>query len=306
VHDKVVRRRRAVLALLVIVAIVLLTDYFGESSSSPLHSVQRGIVATLSPVQDGASKVLSPFRDIPDWFSSTLNAKSQRDQYKRDYEQAERQLAVAQAKNEQAGPAARELALDQQLGINAYDPVSADVIGRNQSLWYQQVSVNAGSGAGVHVDDPVVADGALVGRVQLVSGSSAEITLITNHTVNVAATVQTGPGASGVLEPDVGNPNSLLLTELPNHANISPGQLVVTAGFADPSDPSQSGSLYPPAIPIGKVAAFSPNSLLNNGEVPVTPLASIRRFTSVQILTKPYGDAKAADAAGSSTTGGNS
>jgi rod shape-determining protein MreC len=303
VHDKVVRRRRAVLALLVIVSIVLLTDYFGESSSSPLHSVQRGIVAVLSPVQDGASKVTSPVRDVSNWVSSTLNAKSQRDTYKADYERAERQLAVAQAKNERNGPAARELALDQQLGINDYDPVSASVIGRDESLWWQQVEVNAGSGAGIHLNDPVVADGALVGKVTLVTGSSSEITLITDHTINVAATVQDGKGDAGVLEPDVGNPNALLLTDLPNHALISPNQLVVTAGFSDPSDSSESGSLYPPAIPIGKVAEFSQNQLLNNGQVPVTPLASIRRFTSVQILTKPYGNAKAADATTSTTAG---
>jgi len=47
VHDKQVRRRRAVLGLLVVISLILLTAYFGESSSSPLHSVQRGIVAVL-------------------------------------------------------------------------------------------------------------------------------------------------------------------------------------------------------------------------------------------------------------------
>ena len=103
------------------------------------------------------------------------------------------------------------------------------MIGRNPSLWYQQVGVNAGSGAGVHVNDPVVADGALVGRVTLVTGSESYITLITDHSVNVAAEVQNAHGDSGVLEPDVGNPNALLLTELPNHAAISPDELVVTA-----------------------------------------------------------------------------
>lgn len=304
-HDKVVRRRRAVLALLVIVSVVLLTDYFGESASSPLHSAQRGIVAVLSPVQDGASKVLSPVRDVSDWFSSTLNAKSQRDQYKREYIQAERQLAVAQRKNELNGEAAKELDLDQQLGINEYDPVTASVIGRNPSLWYQQVEVNAGTGAGVHVNDPVVADGALVGKVSLVNRGSAYVTLITDHTVNVAASVQNAAGNSGVLEPDVGNPNALLLTELPTHALITPGELVVTAGFTDPADSSETGSLYPPAIPIGHVAHFAQNDLLNNGQVPVTPLASIRRFTSVQILTKPYGDDKAADVRTSTTSESN-
>jgi rod shape-determining protein MreC len=295
VHDKVVRRRRAVLALLVIVSIVLLTDYFGESSSSPLHSVQRGIVAVLSPVQDGASKALSPVRDVSNWVSTTLNAKSQRDQLKTQNESLTRQLAVAKQKNLNNQQLSREFKLDQDIGVNTFDPINADVIQRDPSLWWPQVEVNAGSGAGVQVNDPVIADGALVGKVSLVNGSSAEIVLITDHTVNVAAEVENRVGNAGVLEPDVGNPNALLLTELPNHASVAPGQLVVTAGFTDPSDSSDTGSLYPPGIPIGRVASFSQNELLNNGTVPVTPLASIRRFTSVQILTKPYAKDEAAD-----------
>ena len=82
--DKVVRRRRAVLGLLVLVSIVLLTAYFGESPSSPLHSVQRGVVAVVSPIEDGASHVLSPVRDVSDWFSTTLRAKSENGQLRRE------------------------------------------------------------------------------------------------------------------------------------------------------------------------------------------------------------------------------
>ena len=79
-HSKQVRRRRAVLALLVGVSLILLTAYFGESTSSPLHTLQRGIVEVLSPVQEGASKALKPVRDIAGWFSDTFHAKAQRDQ----------------------------------------------------------------------------------------------------------------------------------------------------------------------------------------------------------------------------------
>ena len=82
-HDKQVRRRRAVLALLVGISLILLTAYFGESPSSPLHNVQRGIVQVISPIQSGASKVLSPVKDIAGWFSDTLQAKSQRDQLRK-------------------------------------------------------------------------------------------------------------------------------------------------------------------------------------------------------------------------------
>jgi rod shape-determining protein MreC len=288
VHDKVVRRRRAVLGLLVLVCVVLLTAYFGESPSSPLHSIQRGIVAVVSPIQDGASKVLSPVRNVSDWVSSTLRAKSQNGQLRKEVSQ----LTALNAQYKQAfienPQLRREIKLDQQIGAANYDPVSASVISRDPNLWYQQVEINAGTGDGIKAGDPVLADGALVGKVSQVGGSFAFVVLITDHTVSVAAEVQDNKGDTGVLSPAVGNPDELLLQDLPNQAAIVPDQLVVTAGFKDPIDPSLPGSLYPPGIPIGHVAAFNANQLLNHGQVPVTPLASIRRFTAVQVLTKPY------------------
>ena len=281
-HDKVVRRRRAVLALLVVVSVVLLTAYFGESPSSPLHSVQRGIVAVLSPVQEGASKVLSPVRNVSDWVSSTLHAKSENGQLLKRNQQLTSQLAVANQQALNNRQLSREVGLDQSIGVNAYDPVAAQVIGRDPSVWYQQVVVNKGSNDRVQSGDPVIGDGALVGKVSDVSGSSCIVVLITDHTVGVAAEVQNHSGDTGVLAPAIGS--QLVLQDLPNHASISPGQLVVTAGFKQ----GALQSLYPPAIPIGRVGSFSQNSLLNGGQVPVTPSASLRQFTSVQILTKPY------------------
>jgi rod shape-determining protein MreC len=293
VHDKVVRRRRAVLGLLVFISLVLLTAYFGESSSSPLHSVQRGIVAVVSPIQDGASKVLSPVRDVSDWVSTTLRAKTENGQLRRDNQLLVSQLAVAKQKAIDEPQLANELKLDQNLGVSADDPVSASVIVRDPSVFYQQVEVNRGSSSGIRLGDAVIADGALVGKISEVTGSISEVQLITDHTVEIAAEVQDNPGDTGVLLPVLGN--NLVLQDLPHNASIAQGDLVVTAGFENPTDLSQSGSLYPAAIPIGQVAAFNPNELLNNGEVPVTPLASIRRFTSVQVLTKTVSGTEEAD-----------
>ena len=81
------------LVVLVVISLLLLTDYFGESSSSPLHRVQRGIVAVLSPIQSGASTVFSPVSDVANWVSTTLHAKTQRDQLKHQLQAADQQLA---------------------------------------------------------------------------------------------------------------------------------------------------------------------------------------------------------------------
>jgi len=278
-----------VLVVLVVISLLLLTDYFGESSSSPLHRVQRGIVAVLSPVQSGASTVFSPVSDVANWVSTTLHAKTQRDQLKRQLQAADQQLATYKTQAIRNAYLSKQLGLAQTVGLDHYDPVGANVISRDPSLWYQTVEVDAGSGDGVAVNDPVTGDGGLVGKVTEVTGSSSIVTLITNASSNeqfgVTATVTDTTGDTGVLEPAVGNPNQMVLQDLPNRAAIKPGMQVVTAGYKDPAN-AELDSLYPPGILIGTVAGFNPNELLNSGQVPVTPTANVRTFTSVQILTK--------------------
>jgi len=284
VYDKQVRRRRAVLALLVAVSLILLTAYFGESPGSPLHSVQRGIVEVLSPIQEGASKALKPFRDIAGWFSDTLHAKSERDQLRKEVQTYRAELAQAQSAETQNVQLTKEIGLDQSNSIQAYSPVGAHVISRDPTLWYATIEVDKGSDDGVHVDDPVMGDGGLVGKISTAGATYSIVTLITDHTFAVTAQVQDQYGDTGVLVAAVGNPNQLLLQYLPRRAPIQVGQQVVTAGFT--SGPLES--LYPPGIPIGQVSNASQANLQNNAEVQVNPVADLRHLDSVQILTHTH------------------
>ena len=287
-HDKQVRRRRAVLALLVGVSLILLTAYFGESPNSPLHTVQRGIVEVLSPVQEGASTVLKPVRDVAGWFSGTLNATSQRNQLRKEVQSLQAQLALAKSAEIQNVQLNNEVGLDDSIGISAYKAVGAYLIARDPTLWYQTIEVDKGSDDGVAMQDPVVGDGALVGKVTTVDPTVSIVTLITDHSYAVTAEVLDSSGDTGLLVPAVGNPNQLLLQNLqppsPGQAGPTPGQLVVTAGFTS----GALDSLYPPGIPIGRVSNANQNELLNNGQVQVAPSADLRHLDAVQILTRPH------------------
>jgi rod shape-determining protein MreC len=282
-----------VLALLVAVSLVLLTAYFGESPSSPLHSVQRGIVEVLSPVQEGASTVLSPFRDVANWFSDTLNAKSKVKQLEHRNEQLQQELAQADQRAIDYPQLAHEIKLYQgPTSISSYQPVTADVIGRSPNLWYATITVDKGTDDDVHVNDPVVGDGALVGKISVADSTVSIVTLITDPAFAVAAEVQEQGQASstGVLRPDTGNPNELVLQDLPKPTGSQPdpccAEQVVTAPFDDPSNP-QLRSLYPGGLPIGTVSNANINNLLNNGQIEVSPDADLRDLSFVQVLTAP-------------------
>jgi rod shape-determining protein MreC len=285
VHDKQVRRRRAVLGVLVAASLILLTAYFGAPQSSPLHQVQRGIVEVLSPIQEGASKVLSPVRDIANWFSSTLRAKSQVEALKRRNQKLVYELALDQDDQQENAQLRGEVKLDQAPGLAGYTLVAANVYSEDPELFYQTISVYKGSDDGVRINDPVIGDQGLVGKVTTVDSTVSVVTLITSPSFEVGAEVQDAAGDKGTLEPETGDPNQMLLQYLPSGAQIAVGQLVVTSGFKF----GALTSLYPAGIPIGTVSDANSNTLINDQQVQVTPLVDLRHLTTVQILTHAGG-----------------
>ncbi len=285
--QKQIRRRRAVLALLVVISLALLTQYFGESSSSPLHAIQRGFATVLSPLQSGASTVLSPVRDVAGTISTMFTDRSKLATLQRKYDALLKDYATAQYEGIQYRKAQRLLGLDTTYALNSYGPVAADVIDEDPVLWYVTIKVDKGRSAGVRLRDPVVGPGGLIGDVTDVTSDASIVSLITSPKFSVGATVENNSGASGLIQPEVGNPSTLTLINLPTNSNVAYGNLVVTSGFVDPHDPTIE-SFAPPGIPIGTVSSTSPqNSLLTNQQVQVTPLADLQHLSLVQILTRP-------------------
>ena len=289
-HDKQIRRRRAVLVLLVVISLALLTDYFGESPNSPLHSIQRGIATVLSPLQSGASTVLSPVRDVVGYISSTVNAKSQLKHVEAVNASLTKELAMAQLAASRNAQAAAILKLDQSYSLQADGLQTAKVIGADPVLWWKTITIDRGSGSGVAQGDPVVAPGGLVGDVTRVWSNGALVSLITSPSFSVGAMIQSNSASDGLIQPEVGNPATLTLIDLPSSAanGLTNKQLVVTSGITDPHN-SAIGSLYPAGIPIGTVSSANPqNSVLTSQTVQVTPLVDLQHLSVVQVLTRPH------------------
>lgn len=281
-YDKKVRRRRAVLGLLVAASLILLTAYFGESAGGPFHSIQRGVVAVFSPVQEGASRALKPVRDLVGWFGDTLEAKSQRDKLEKERDALLKRVVGADAARAENKQLRGLVNLDGSVGLAEHRPVTARVIGRSPSLWYSTLHVDRGSDDGVRVDQAVVSGAGLVGKVTSVSGGSAVVTLITDKTSGVSAKVLDAKGDFGVVVPEVGAPGKLLIRTLPPRAPVRPGDAVVTAGTRS----ARFESLFPPNIPIGRISKVSPDDIVLAQQAHVTPAVDMRRVEFVQILTR--------------------
>lgn len=276
-YRKQVRRRRAVLALLIVGSFALLTVTYGQGS----NGIQRGVSSIFSPVQSVADRALKPARDTINWFDETFDAKGRNARLHTELEAARKEAVGSQAAIAENEQLRKLVGLDRNGAIpGGYTPVTGRVISRSPTVWFADVTIDVGSGDGVEVDDPVVNGDGLVGRVSAVTGGSARVTLIADHSSAVSAKIVPS-GDQGLLKPSVGNPDDLILDFLSAEKRVGKGQSVVTSGWRGQGIESD----YPPNLPIGEVVEASLKEQEAQAQVHIRPFADLRDLDLVQVLT---------------------
>jgi len=278
VYRKQVRRRRAVLALLIISSFALLTLTYGQRSGG----LQRTVSAAFSPVQTVADRALKPARDLVNWFDETFDARGENKRLAEELEAVREQAVAGKAAVGENAELRKLLRLDRTgvLAASAYEPVTGRVIARSPTIWYATVTIDLGEGDGVRVDDPVISGAGLVGRIASVGGGSSQVTLLTDHTSAVTAKV-VPQGVQGMIRPEVGDPEDLVLDFIDSSRKVGVGDAVVTAGWRA----QDFASLFPPNLPVGEVTKASIDEQVASRQVQVRPYADMRNLDFVQVLT---------------------
>jgi rod shape-determining protein MreC len=277
VYRKQVRRRRAVLTLLIIGSFLLLTVTYGQSSGG----IQQSVSTVFSPLETIADRALKPARDLVDWFDETFEAKGENGQLKDELAKAREQAVAGQLALQENAQLRKLAELDRGpvLATSAFESLTARVIARSPTVWHSAVAIDVGSDDGVQVDDPVVSGDGLVGQIAAVQGGSAQVTLLTDHTSAVSGKVLPG-GVQGLIRPDIGNPEDLVLDFIDSSKNVGSGQSVVTSGWRAQG----YASLFPQGIPVGEVTRASVEEQEAEQRVHLRPYADLANLDIVQVL----------------------
>ncbi|MEX2447566.1 MAG: rod shape-determining protein MreC [Solirubrobacterales bacterium] len=277
-YRKQVRRRRAVLTLLILGSFLLLTVTYGQGSGG----VQSGVSTIFSPLQEVADRALKPARDLVGWFDQTFEARGENGRLRSELERTRLQAVAGQEALQENAQLRKLLRLDRgpALAVSAFEPLTARVIARSPTVWHSALTIDAGAGDGVRVDDPVLSGDGLVGAVSSTQPGSSKVTLITDHTSAVSAKVLPG-GAQGVVKPNVGDPEDLILDFIHSARKLGAGQAIVTAGWRARG----LASHFPPGLPIGEVTEASIVEQEARQQVHLRPYADLANLDLVQVLT---------------------
>lgn len=284
------------LVLLVVVSLILLSTHFSESSSGPLHGVQRGVATVLGPIEEGADRALKPVRDMFEWFGETFDARGENEELRDEIADLRERVVEAESAVGENKQFRKLLGLGPAGGIEGREPVTSRVIARSPTVWYSTVTIDRGSSSGVDADDPVVTGDGLVGRVTETTAGTARVTLITDHRSAVSAKVLP-EGPSGVITPEVGETGELLLDFIEEDTDVEEDQMVVTAGWRA----GRLSSLFPYGIEIGKVTDATSDEQETYQRVHVKPFVNLRELDYVRVLTEPGGAGGASRASNGET-----
>ncbi len=293
-YRKQVRRRRAVLVGLIVLSLVLLSTHFSEAESGPLHTLQRGVSTIFSPIGDVAEGALKPARDLISWFDETFDARGENEDLKAEVAELRAQVAESQDALTENRRYEELLKLDRSVALGEFEPVTARVVGRSPTVWFQTIEIGEGSNAGIEQNDAVISADGLVGRVREVFPNGSSVELITDPDNAVSAEVLptadveeaidaaiASENPTGIVAPVAGDPDALMLDFIDSSEPIHENQILITAGWSN----GTVSSAYPPGIAIGRVSQTETGDDDEFQRIHVEPFADLRDLEHVQVLT---------------------
>jgi rod shape-determining protein MreC len=273
-------RRRLVVGGLVLLSLVLVTISFREDGSGPLASAQNGAAAALRPFQVAADRVAEPFRDAYSWTSSLLDARSEAARLEKENELLRQQVAERRLAQRENVTLRKLLAYRNGPRFpDGYSGLAAAVISRPAGAYAQAIVIAAGRNDGVRVDDPVVTQDGLVGRVSRVSSRTSRVTLLTDD-ASAASALDVETQAFGIVRSGDGARAPLRLDRVPKEARVAVDDTIVTSGWSSP----RLSSLYPRGIRIGRVTSVGRTDTDLYTQVQVTPFANLTALEAVLVL----------------------
>jgi rod shape-determining protein MreC len=258
-----------ILALLLVVAFILITIYFREGATGPLHSVRRSVQVVLAPIGHAGYAVTSPVRTVGSWVGDLAVSRSDLEALRRQNEEMRQRLAAleeARQENERL----REL-----VGfVEARDleALGARVIGSPPTLWEGVITIDRGTEEGVAVGMPVLAAQGLIGQIVEAGPRSSRVRLITDQRSGVAAILQ-ATRAEGVVNGSI--EGDLTFDYVSRETTVTVGDVVLTSGM---------GGVYPKGLLIGEVSDFQLNDADLFPRIQVRPSAALVGLEEVLVL----------------------
>ncbi|KQY85378.1 rod shape-determining protein MreC [Pelomonas sp. Root1444] len=235
-----------------------------------MHPARAALALVLQPVQRLLLTPVDAWETAGDYLRGTQRAMAAEDQAKRQLaEQAERlsRASALQAENDRL----RKL-LDLR-PATAVPSLSAEILFEAPDPFSRRVVIDRGATQGVAPGSPVINEAGVLGQVTRVYPLSAEVTLLTDKDAAIPllnARTQMRNAAAGRADG-----TGMELRFLAANADVKVGDLMTTSGL---------DGVYPPGLPVAKVATVDRRGDSSFAQVLLAPIAQPDSARHVLVL----------------------
>ncbi len=244
-------------------------------NSDPVRSIATVGTELLVPVQ----RVLASAGITSNQFVQAITEIQQLRNDNADLRAEVDRLTLENVQLREAAVAAQQAAkLNDVAKTLSYDSVAAPVIARDPSNILAGLVLGVGTKDGVKVDDVVVSDQGVVGRVSEVGTNYSKVLLVTDPSSTVSALVE-GSRATGIVHGQYGD--SLIMDWLLQTEAVKPGDIVVTAGLGLSNE---IRSLFPKGLVLGKVLQVQNAEAAAYQRAIIAPAVDLRTLENVLVV----------------------
>ena len=166
--------------------------------------------------------------------------------------------------------------------LNNLDKIGASIVNRNPTAWYHTITINRGSNDGVAIDDPVIGNLGLIGKVVSVSAKSSDVLLILDGEGQAGAFVRDSMGQAifGIVQGNFRKTSRLykegqLEMAFRQEDQVNIGDIVFTSGL---------GGVYPKGVPIGIITSIKLDSSALLKDAYIEPIVNFDSLEEVYIF----------------------
>ncbi len=279
VHKKKIDTKYIVLIIIGIIILLLTIFSFIIKDKRDLSAPERFLKDIFISVEN---VVLFPFRFISDEIEEFINLKdvyeenkvlkSNLDRYDLLYTQNQELKRQIEELKEEYGV---------ETVLSEYEYIKSTVINRNLNYWYDTITIDKGTKAGITKDMAVITSKGLIGKIIKVTKNTSEVKLITssnsNNKISVIVETPNNTRLYGILTDYDNNKNTLSIEGISDNSTIDKGSKVYTSGLND---------IFPSGILIGEVKNEKKDNYGLSKVVYVTPSNDMSDITYVTVLKR--------------------
>ncbi|MDZ7642651.1 MAG: rod shape-determining protein MreC [Desulfurivibrio sp.] len=263
------RQLGSLLLLVAIVALVLLLIVFslGNREFNLVHKLGLEIGGAMQAVTTGVGGY---FTGLVTDYQELINVREENRRLREEL----RQYRAAATRYREAVATNVRLQKLLELKETLPDPtLSARVIGRDPSQWFQTLTIDRGSSDGVERGMPAVTIEGIVGQVIETSPHYAKVLLATDPNSAIDAIVQKNR-VQGIIK---GDGEGLVLHYVLRNFEVAKGDHLITSGL---------GGVFPKGLPVGTVAEVVRAQRGMFQKIKVEPAADFPRLEHLIIVMK--------------------